>query len=420
MLIITFTVVGSAAFTQAAPTNGGMGVATSGWMTTYFLEPITYENADYYYDRNNQLQYSSYIFHHGVDISGGCYAGQYPIFAAADGIVALAQYMTDGYGTQVVVDNGFNVGGNGRYTYTFYSHMGNRSTGERYIVVSPGQFVRAGQLLGYQGNDGSSFGSCQPNPGTHLDWEIRVSNVPVAYGVYMRYSAIAASHNYYVNQQMTYGLPNPVTRVYAGPFEPGGNPTSTPAGPPPTWTPGACGMRFSDLPDTHWAYPYVSYLYCRNVATGYSDGTFRPDAYNTRAQFTKMLTLGLGWNLYNPYFPTYSDVPPSNEFYQYIETTHLREVIGGYNDGTFRPNNPVTRAQACKMLVLAKGWQVVYPGSPTFPDVTSNHWGYGYIETALRHGIVGGFGDGTFKPDALVNRAQLAKMIALTMQQARP
>src|SRR6476659_4637448 len=101
MALLVLTVTGSASLTQAsAPTSGGMGVATTGNITTYFLEPITYENADYYYDLNNQLQYSSYIFHHGVDISGGCTAGQYPIYAASDGIVALAQYINDGYGTQ--------------------------------------------------------------------------------------------------------------------------------------------------------------------------------------------------------------------------------------------------------------------------------------------------------------------------------
>ena len=221
-----------------------MGVATSGWVTTLFLEPITYENADYYYDGNNQLQYSNYIFHHGIDISGGCYAGTYPIYAAADGIVALAQYINDGYGTQVAIDHGWNIGGNGRYTYSFYGHMGNRSSGDRYIVVSPGQYVHAGQVLGYQGNDGTSFGSCAPDPGTHLDWEIRVSNVPIGYSTAMRYTGIAASHNSYLGQQVTYGIANPVTRITAGPFN-GGTPAPslpTPtAGPTSTPVAGPCG-----------------------------------------------------------------------------------------------------------------------------------------------------------------------------------
>jgi hypothetical protein len=179
-------------------------------------------------------------------------------------------------------------------------------------------------------------------------------------------------------------------------------------------------MRFSDLPDNHWAYSYISYLYCRSVVAGFPDGTFRPDGYPNRGLFSKWISLGLGWNLYNPYFPTFTDVAPGSEFYQYVETAHLRGIINGYANGTFRPDNPVTRGQAVKMLVLAKGWQIVTPPSPTFPDVPSTHWAYGYVETAIRQGIVGGYGDGTFRPDTLLTRAQLAKIVALAMQQARP
>ena len=189
--------------------RGGLG-DTSGWITTLFVEPITYQMSGNYYDQDNQLSSVSYTPHHGVDISGGCVAGSYPVYAAASGTVAFAQYIGDGYGSQVAVDNGYNVGSNGRYTYTFYSHMGNRTTGARYIVVSPGQHVEAGDVIGYQGNDGSTFGSCNPDPGTHLDWEVRVSDTALTYGTQMRYSAVAASQDFYTFQPLTYDDPNPL------------------------------------------------------------------------------------------------------------------------------------------------------------------------------------------------------------------
>lgn len=402
----------------AAPRYGGLGVATGGLVTTFFLESIGYEDSGYYYDENNNLQYATYTFHHGVDISGGCVAGAYPIYAAASGIVALAQYLTDGYGSQVIIDNGYNVGGNGQYTYTFYSHMGNRNTGQIYILVSPGQYVQAGDIIGYQGNDGSAWGSCYPDPGTHLDWEIRLSYHPLTYGPSMRYGADAASPNFYTYEALT--CPNNCPgNVYVspGPFPPGGQPTDTPVPPPQaTWTPGPCGMRFTDLPDSHWAYQYVAYLYCRNVVSGYSDGTFRPNNASTRGQFTKMVVLGFGWTLWNPYWPSFNDVPPGSDFYEYVETAHLRGIINGYDDGSFRPGNPVTRAQATKMLVLAHQWTVIYPPNPSFWDVQPSHWAYGYVETARSAGIIGGFGDGSFRPDLVVSRAQLCKMLALTVQ----
>jgi hypothetical protein len=193
--------------------------------------------------------------------------------------------------------------------------------------------------------------------------------------------------------------------------------TGTPTPPGPTWTPGPCGMHFTDLPDDHWAYSYVSYLFCNGVISGYADGTFRPAASTTRAQLTKLLALGFGWNLYNPTFPDFVDVPGDYPFYQYIETAYVRGVISGYADGTFQPGNEVSRAQVAKMLVLAKGWQAASPAAPHFTDVPAGHWAYSYIETVFSKGVVSGYADGTFRPGASVVRAQVSKMLTLTLQQ---
>jgi hypothetical protein len=196
-------------------------------------------------------------------------------------------------------------------------------------------------------------------------------------------------------------------------------PTSTPI-PGPTWTPGPCNMRFYDLPDTHWAYTYVSFLYCRGAISGYPDQTFRPGEGSTRGQFAKMLVLGLGWQPYNPINPSFSDVQPGSTFYTFVEAAYLRGAVQGYPDGTFRPNAPVTRAQAAKMLVTGKGWSLYSPPSPAFTDVPLGHWAYPYVHTAHSHNVVTGYPDGTFRPDTSVTRAQLAKMVALTAQSARP
>ncbi|MDQ5826225.1 MAG: S-layer homology domain-containing protein [Chloroflexota bacterium] len=403
----------------AAPQTGGLGMPTTGWVTTLFVEPITYESSGYYYDQDHALQYAAYTFHHGIDVSGGCVAGQYPVYAAAAGTVALAQFINDGYGTQVAIDHGYNVGGNGMYTYTFYAHMGNSDTGAMYLAVSPGQSVQAGQLLGYQGNDGASFGSCDPDPGTHLDWEIRISTTALEYGTMMRYGATAASPNFYTFKQVSYSDSSPLSQVSAGPFsgsQP--QPTNTPvpaptAAPPP---PGPCGMAFYDVPGDYWAYDHIAHLFCRGIISGYGDGHFRPNNNTTRGQFTKMLVLGMGWNLYNPYFASFTDVDPGSPYYQYIETAHLRDVISGYSDGTFRSNTPITRAQTAKMLVVAKGWQPTAPGMEHFWDVPNTSWAYGYIETAYSKGVISGYSSGFFKPDLEVTRAQLSKMLTLTMQ----
>jgi hypothetical protein len=196
-------------------------------------------------------------------------------------------------------------------------------------------------------------------------------------------------------------------------------PTST-SQPGPTWTPGPCGMRFTDLPDTDWSYSYVSYLYCAGAISGYADGTFQPNAGTTRAQLAKMLALAYQWPLLQPAIPSFYDVPTTSQFYVYIETARDRGIINGYPDGTFRPNNPVTRAQAAKMLVLARGWLPLFPSYPTFTDVQPDAWEYGYVEMAASMGVVGGYVDSTFRPGASVTRAQLCKMLTLCLQQLRP
>src|SRR5438045_4899772 len=165
-------------------------------------------------------------------------------------------------------------------------------------------------------------------------------------------------------------------------------------------------MRFIDLPDSHWAYSYVAYLYCNGVVSGYSDGTFRPGESTSRGQIMKMITLGFGWSLYNPIEPDFTDVPVGHTYYLYVETAYLNGIVTGYEDGTFRPANYVSRAQVTKMLVLGKGWIPYYPPYPSFGDVPTDYWAYGYIEASYSHGIISGYGDGTLRPGNLVNRGQ--------------
>jgi hypothetical protein len=81
----------------------------------------------------------------------------------------------------------------------------------------------------------------------------------------------------------------------------------------------------------------------------------------------------------------------------------------------FRPGNSTTRAQISKIIVLAKGWSLYTPPTPTFRDVPANHAFYQYIETAYDNGIISGYNCGLgcleFRPDATGTRAQLSKMI---------
>jgi hypothetical protein len=178
-----------------------------------------------------------------------------------------------------------------------------------------------------------------------------------------------------------------------------------------------CVARFSDVCPNYWAYSFIEFLAQRGIISGYADGTFRPNSTATRAQLSKMVVVARGWPITTPPTPTFRDVPATHAFYQYIETARAHNVISGYADGTFRPNNVVTRGQTAKMIVTAFGWALNTSGGPHFSDVPSSNAFYAYIETAFNRGIVTGYADGTFRPNASVTRAQLSKMLYLAMNQ---
>ncbi len=186
--------------------------------------------------------------------------------------------------------------------------------------------------------------------------------------------------------------------------------TNTPQ-PTNTPTPGACDMNFSDVSPSDYFYEAVHYLFCNGVISGYGDGTFRPYNNTKRGQLSKIIVLAEGWPIDTSGGPHFTDVPDGSTFYDYIETAYNHTVINGYQDGTFRPDNNITRAQLSKIIVLAQGWPTDTTGGPHFSDVSESNPFYGYIETAFNHGIITGYGDGTFRPDNNATRGQISVIV---------
>ncbi len=192
--------------------------------------------------------------------------------------------------------------------------------------------------------------------------------------------------------------------------------------PAPAATPTATrapGQIFNDVFPNEFFYAPVNWLVSRNIVSGYADGTFRPYNNATRAQVTKMVVLGEGWQQINPVAPTFTDVAPGSTFYQYIETAVQHGIISGYSDRTFRPNADVTRGQLTKIVVSARGWMLNNPTTPTFSDVARGSTFYEYIETAVAHGILGGYSDGTFRPANNATRGQISKILYNALTGAR-
>jgi hypothetical protein len=171
-----------------------------------------------------------------------------------------------------------------------------------------------------------------------------------------------------------------------------------------------CSMPFGDVQPTDYFYDPVHFMYCHSIISGYGDNTFRPYNNTTRGQLSKIAVLAEGWTIDTSGGPHFSDVPTTNPFYSYIETAYGHHIISGYSDGTFRWGNNVTRGQLSKIIVGAEAWATDLTGAPHFSDVPPTNPFYEHIETAYAHGIISGYADGTFRPGNDATRGQIAKI----------
>ncbi len=113
---------------------------------------------------------------------------------------------------------------------------------------------------------------------------------------------------------------------------------------------------------------------------------------------------------------SFPDVPNDHKYAAAIEYFHDKDVIQGYPDGTFRPDQPANRAEALKIILLSSDISVDVNdlGDDVFPDVTADDWFYAFIKRAVELNIVEGYEDGYFRPIQNLNIAETLKMILLT------
>ena len=171
--------------------------------------------------------------------------------------------------------------------------------------------------------------------------------------------------------------------------------------------------NFRDVSSGDYFYEHTLDLRDAGAIGGYDDGTFRPYNQATRAQLVKIVVLAFDIRLYAGNAQQFSDVPRDHPFYKYIMTAWENNIISGYADGTFRPYANVTRGQITKIAVESARMADLSTAIPSFSDVPTTHTFYRYIETAYANGILSGYADGTFKPEADATRGQITKIVNL-------
>ncbi len=196
----------------------------------------------------------------------------------------------------------------------------------------------------------------------------------------------------------------------------------------------ACSIEFNDVPPTNPFYSYIQCLACRGIISGYADGTFRPGNNVTRGQTAKIVANAAGLSG-TPSGQTFTDVPPNNPFYTYIELMYAAGYINGYNTPAacptgvpcFHPYSDVTRGQLAKIDANAARYnEQIPPSQQTFSDVPPSSQPFWlWIERVALHGVISGYNCGTppagpcdpqrrpyFLPGNTATRGQTAKIVA--------
>lgn len=169
---------------------------------------------------------------------------------------------------------------------------------------------------------------------------------------------------------------------------------------------------FKDVSKSHTFYDEIHYLVDKEIIAGYVDGTFKPTQVVTRAQAATMIgrALGLNGTKGKTQFP---DVASDSVASGYIQAAAEKGIIQGFADGTFKPNAQVTRGQLA--IFLTRAFELTKSSSVTFSDVSSSSAAYPYIGYLVAGNITLGYDDGTFRPNSAVTRGQFAAFMTRTL-----
>lgn len=169
---------------------------------------------------------------------------------------------------------------------------------------------------------------------------------------------------------------------------------------------------FTDMAG-HWSESYVNRLSDMDVISGYDDGTFRPDAPITRAELLKIALLAFGHDVEdNSSSITFSDVNSTDWYADVIIYADEADIVDGYADGSFLPNNNINRAEALKIILEAKGGITLEDVTPNFSDVNAvTDWFAAYTSWGLSNDIIAGYDDGTYRPGQNITRAEASKIV---------
>ena len=174
----------------------------------------------------------------------------------------------------------------------------------------------------------------------------------------------------------------------------------------------------------HWAYTSMHELGARMIVSGAEDGLLKPNETVTRAEFAAAVVRGLGMKAPSGAAALFSDLGEQAGYTADIQAAYAYGLVSGFADGTFRPNDSITREQAMVIIAEAMKWtelsgatagQALQP----FSDAdTVSPWARAAVADAVAAGIAGGRSEGTLDPQAHITRAEIAQMIQALLRKS--
>lgn len=169
--------------------------------------------------------------------------------------------------------------------------------------------------------------------------------------------------------------------------------------------------KFSDVDYTSEQGQAIEKMYSVGYLKGYNDGTFKPDATITRAELTRVFNQVFKYELNESADSTdFKDIEKDAWYYNDVKIAQSNGYINGFNDGTFRPQDNFTRQQTCVVLALAAGLQNTGDNITISDEVSP--WAESYVKAAVSNGAFELEEGNTFRGTANITRGEVCEALA--------
>src|SRR5450830_697116 len=169
----------------------------------------------------------------------------------------------------------------------------------------------------------------------------------------------------------------------------------------------------------HWAQVKIQSWIDKGLIKGYPDGTFKPDQDITRAEFMALVNRAFGYTAVAPI--TYTDVKAGSWYAPEVAKAQAAGYITGYPDGTMKPENPITREEVATIVARIKKLNSDVNAADKYTDAAKiGSWSKGQVGAVTSAKIMQGYPDGSFMPQGLITRAEVVEALDNALHYTAP